>query len=279
MRPMNIASHGHAPLKVAIAGLGAIGLPVARRLDDGIEGLRLTAVSAGNLKRAHDRVADFTRPPLVCPLSELAVHGDVIIEAAPASLFAEIADIAIDAGRIFMPLSVGQLIFHPDLEVRAKASGARIIAPTGALLGLDAVRAAAEGTLHSVRIVTRKPPQSLKGAPRIEELGLDMDSVSEPINVYKGNARGAIKGFPANVNVAVALSLAGNGPDNTEVEIWADPNVERNTHTIYVDADSTRFQMTIEGIPSPGNPATGLLTPLSVIAALRGLVSTLKIGS
>ena len=82
-----------------------------------------------------------------------------------------------------------------------------------------------------------------------------------------------------NVNVAAALSMAGNGPDNTTIEIWADPGVTRNTHTINVDSDATRFEMTIEGIPSPENPATGLLTPLSVLATLRGLVSTLKVGT
>ena len=79
--------------------------------------------------------------------------------------------------------------------------------------------------------------------------------------------------------MAAALSLAGNGPDQTTIEIWADPGVSRNTHTIKIDSDATRFEMTIEGIPSPDNPATGLLTPLSVLATLRGLVSPLKVGT
>ena len=99
------------------------------------------------------------------------------------------------------------------------------------------------------------------------------------MKVFEGSARDAVRGFPANVNVAVALSLAGIGPDRTSIEIWADPDVERNTHTITVDSDATRFTMTIEGIPSEANPATGMLTPLSVIATLRGLVSTVKVGT
>jgi aspartate dehydrogenase len=37
--------------------------------------------------------------------------------------------------------------------------------------------------------------------------------------------------------------------------------------------------MTIENVPSAENPRTGRITPLSVIAALRGLVATLKVGS
>ncbi len=89
----------------------------------------------------------------------------------------------------------------------------------------------------------------------------------------------AAAGFPANVNVAAALSLAGLGPDETMIEIWADPTVTRNTHNIKVDSDATRFEMTIEGVPSLENPATGMLTPLSVIATLRGLVSPMRVGT
>jgi aspartate dehydrogenase len=265
--------------KVAIAGLGAIGLAVAKALDDGIDGLRLVAVSARNSAKAQANMADFANPVDLVALSDLAASADIVVEATPAALFREVAVPAIEAGCLFIPLSVGALLQNMDLVERAKQTGARIIAPTGALIGLDAVRAAAEGTIYSLSIETRKPPRGLKGAPKIVELGLDMDSLQAPVKVFEGSAREAIKGFPANVNVAVALSLAGTGPDNTEVLIWADPGVERNTHTIRLDSDATRFSITIEGIPSEENPATGKLTPLSAIATLRGLTATLKVGT
>ena len=267
------------PLRVAIAGLGAIGFPVAQALDDGIPGLALSAVAVRDRPRARDKMTAFkTQPDLLAP-GDLAGHGDVVMECAPAAVFREIAEPAIAAGRIFIPLSVGALLDHWDLVDRAEQTGARIIVPSGALLGLDAVRAAAEGTIHDVTIVTRKPPRGLRTAPHVIANGWDMDALKEPLQVFKGTAREAIKGFPANVNVAVALSLAGVGPDRTRIEIWADPTVERNTHRIRVDADSTRFQMTIEGVPSQENPATGLLTPLSAIACLRGLTQTLRVGT
>ena len=75
------------------------------------------------------------------------------------------------------------------------------------------------------------------------------------------------------------MSLAGIGPDLTRLEIWADPGATRNTHNIEVEADSARFRMTIENIPTEANPSTSRITSLSVIAALRGLVDTLKVGS
>jgi aspartate dehydrogenase len=161
---------------------------------------------------------------------------------------------------------------------RAKQTGARILVPTGALIGLDAVRAAAEGTIHSVTMVTRKPPAGLEGAPYLVERGITLKGLNTARKVFDGSARDGARGFPANVNVAAALSLAGIGPDRTKLEIWADPAIDRNTHRIEVEADTARFSMSIEGIPS-ANPRTGRIVPLSTVAALRGLVAELKVGT
>jgi aspartate dehydrogenase len=162
---------------------------------------------------------------------------------------------------------------------QASRSGARIVVPTGALLGLDAVRAAAEGEIHSVKVVTRKPPGGLAKAPYLIDHGIDVTQLSEPLKVFEGPAREGVAGFPANVNVVAALSLAGIGADRTQLEIWADPALRRNTHRIDVEADSARFSLYIENVPSDENPATGRITALSVIACLRGLVSPFKVGS
>lgn len=266
-------------LSVAIGGFGAIGMTVARKLDEGIEGLRLAAISARNREAAAGRMRDFRNPVPVVSAGDLATHGDIVVECAPAAVFPQIAEPALKAGRIFMPLSVGQLLVHPEYEDMARAAGGRIIAPTGALLGLDAVRAAAEGNIESVTMVTRKPPGGLSGAPYLEEHGISLENLGEPLKVFDGTAREGAIGFPANVNVAAALSLAGLGPDRTRLEIWADPAVTRNTHTIRVEADSVRFEMKIENVPSEENPRTGKLTALSVIAALRGLTAPMRIGT
>ena len=267
-------------LKVALAGFGAIGGALARRLDRGITGLRLAAISARNLEKARDRADDdLAHPVPVLPPEALPDHADVVVECAPATAFRTIAEPALRVGRILMPVSVGALLEHADLIELARTNGARIVVPTGALLGLDAVRAAAEGEIHSVRMITRKPPGGLAGAPHLERHGIRLEGLSEPLKVFEGTAREGARGFPANVNVAAALSLAGIGPDRTRLEIWADPGVTRNTHRIVVEADSARFEMQIENVPSEENPRTGKITALSVIAALRGLVPSLKIGS
>ncbi len=213
------------------------------------------------------------------PAAELPRHADAIVECAPARAFETIALPAIRAGRLLLPLSVGALLDAPELIALAADTGARIVVPTGALLGLDAVRAAAEGRIDTVSVVTRKPPAGLAGAPYLEQRGIVLDGLTQPLKVFEGSARDGVAGFPANVNVVAALSLAGIGAQRTRLEIWADPGVTRNTHRIEVEADSARFCMVIENVPTDENPATGRITALSVVACLRGLVATLKVGS
>ncbi|MEH2508776.1 aspartate dehydrogenase [Nitrobacteraceae bacterium AZCC 1564] len=265
------------PLRVGLAGLGAVGLEVARRLQAGIPGLALATVSVRDPAKARHSLKLESNVP-ISTLEELAEHCDVVVEGLPPDLFRTVAAATIARARLFMPLSVGQLLENWDLVERARESGARILVPTGALIGLDAVRAAAEGEIRSVTMVTRKPPAGLDGAPYLVERGISVRNLSAPLKVFEGSARDGARGFPANVNVAAALSLAGIGPDRTRLEIWADPSLKRNTHRIDVDSDSAQFSMTIENIPSE-NPRTGRIVALSTIAALRGLVSELKVGT
>ncbi len=266
-------------LLVALGGFGAIGETVARRLDEGIPGLKLAAVAARNANSAHRRLATFQHPVPVIPLGALANHADVVVECAPAAVFTEVAEATVRAGRVFVPVTVGALLGCPELVDLARETGARIMVPTGALVGLDAVRAAAEGEIHSVTLETRKPPRSLAGAPYLREHRISLESLDAPLKVFVGNARVGATGFPANVNVCAALSLAGIGPERTQLELWADPDIARNIHRVRVESDSARFEMTIENIPSDENPSTGRITALSVLATLRALVSSLKIGT
>jgi aspartate dehydrogenase len=180
---------------------------------------------------------------------------------------------------MLVTVNAGALLQHLDLVERARETGGRIVVPTGALLGLDAVRAAAEGTITSVTMITRKPPTALEGAAYLVEHGISLAGLNAPRRVFEGNAADGARGFPANVNVAAALALAGIGPDRTTIEIWADPAVDRNIHRIEVEADAARLSFQIENVPSLENPRTGRLTPLSVVALLRKLSSPLAIGT
>ena len=252
--------------RIAIAGLGTIGRAVARKLADGLPGLVLSGVATRDRAKAQ---AWLDREAISCPLisiDEMPAHADLVLECAPAELLDQ-AHARADRHCLVR-----------DLIELARASGGQIMVPTGALIGFDAVLAAAEGTITSLGIVTRKPPGGLAGAPYLIAKRISLDGLNAPLCVFKGTARGAAAAFPANVNVVAALSLAGIGPDRTTAEIWADPAVTRNCHHIKVESDSASFTMSIENIPSE-NPRTGRITALSVIAALRKLTAPLRIGT
>lgn len=264
--------------RVAIGGLGTIGLSVAKWLDRA-DGFDLTAVAASSVASAEAKVAGLDSAPKAIAATELADHADIVIECAPAAHFAAIAEPAIAAGRTLVALSAGALLSRPDLVEAADISGAQIIVPTGALIGLDAVRAMAEGEIESVKLVTRKPPKGLIGAPYLEAEGIDVAALSQPLCVFSGNAFDAAKAFPANINVGAALALAGAGPERTMIEIWADPTISRNRHRVEITSDSAIASMEIEGMPSADNPRTSASVANSVIAALRRMRDPLVVGT
>lgn len=263
--------------RVGIAGMGAIGQELAHQLRRGIEGLSLAAVAVRDPSSppAIDWGGD---APVITTIDELASHCDIVVECAPAALLASIATPALKAGKSVVVLSSGALLGNPQLFDLAKTHDGRLLIPSGAILGLDALTAAAEGVIHSVTMITRKPVEGLQGAPYLVQQGIELEGITEPLRVFRGTAREAAVGFPANLNVAVNVSLAGIGPDRTMLEIWADPTIKRNLHRVEVDSDAASFSMEIQNIPS-SNPKTGRITAQSVIALLRKLGASLRVGT
>jgi len=272
------AGNRRSDQRVAVVGLGPIGRKVVEALDKRIDGLVLTAVSVQEPAKHQAFLAGLKQPPAILPIDGLAEVADMVIECAPSKLVRSIVAPFVSRGKTAVVLSAGALLENEDLIALAKENGGQIVVPTGALIGLDAMTAAAEGKILSVRMVTRKPVTGLAGAPYLVQNNIDIERITEPLRIFEGTAREAAKGFPANLNVAVALSLAGLGPDRTTLEIWADPALTRNVHRVEVESDSARFSMSIENIPSE-NPKTGRITALSVIAYLRKQRSALRVGT
>jgi aspartate dehydrogenase len=266
-------------IAVAVAGMGAVGMPVVRALARGIDRLSLTAVSARDRRKAATRLDELGVSVPILEPEELAAHADLVVECLPPALFERVARPAVQRGRLLLISSVGQLLAHCDLIEAGKSTGARILVPSGALAGLDGVRACAESTIHSARLVTRKPLASLMNAPFVRSRGIQLNALTTPLKLFQGNTAEAIMHFPANVNIAVALAFAGIGPQRTMVEIWADPNVERNIHRVEIESDLARITVTVEAAPSPGNSASSRLAGPSLVATLRKVTSAFVVGT
>jgi aspartate dehydrogenase len=176
-------------------------------------------------------------------------------------------------------MGVGRLL-SCEAEIRlAEEKGVKIHVPSGAIVGLDAVKGAAQGRLERVVLTSRKPPLAYAGAPDVVARGIKLEDLREPLVLYEGPAREAVVRFPANVNVAAALSLAGLGADRTLVRVVADPGVERNVHEIELEGDFGRLLTRTENVPAPENPKTSYLACLSAVSTLRAISDPVRIGT
>jgi aspartate dehydrogenase len=171
-------------------------------------------------------------------------------------------------------MSISGLIEHPELLEQAAAKKIQVRIPSGALAGLDGIRAAMEAGLHSVVLTTRKPPKGLAGAPYLAEQNIDLLNLKEPMVLFEGTAREAMKAFPANVNVAGALSLSGIGPDETIVRVIADPKATENSHEVVAEGAFGRLKTVTTNLPSPRNAKSSYLASLSAVAELRAAAMT-----
>ena len=261
---------------VAISGLGAIGWPIAQALDQGIPGVLLIAVGARRRAVTEARVSAFDSPPRIVSLAELC-SADILIETTPSDVFLEVVRPAIQSRKTILVMSAGALLRNITLVDEARTTGARIFIPSGAIAGLDAVRAASEGTIYRLILETRKLPLAFCGAPWVLQQEIYLSAIRSPRLLFSGNALEAVEAFPANANVAAALALSGPGFERTEVRIWADPTLTCNVHRIQLESDSVNLDTTIKALVSATNPKTSGLAAYCAIAFLRSVTSCVKL--
>ena len=212
-------------------------------------------------------------------LEDIIEKSDLIVEAAGADVVAPFLKAIIASGKDAMIMSIGGLLGNESLLVEAEQKGIKVTLPTGAIAGIDAVKAAKIAGIEKVTLITRKPAKSLKGALYFDEKGIDVDIIEEETVVFEGSAREAMKHFPKNINVSALLSLAGIGPDRTTVKIVTSPEFSKNSHEITVEGAAGTLKMLSENVPSPDNPKTSYMAPLAAMAALKGYFSTVRLGT
>jgi aspartate dehydrogenase len=265
-------------MRIGIVGLGTIGQALAKALDRGEVAAQLTAVHSRNMAQAQAFAQTLGRVPEVVDLAGVIAHCDLVIEAATQEALKAMAPAVLKAGKDLMVLSVGAMLDHPEWPALAARHGCRLYVPSGAIVGLDGLKGACVGRVDAVTITTRKPPQGLAGAPYVEAHGINVYAFTTETVIFEGSAREACQGFPANVNVAATLSLAGIGPDCTHIRILVAPGITRNMHDVEVEGEFGRLTTHIENVPTD-NPRTGKLSYLSAIAMLKQIVSPCHYGT
>ena len=263
---------------IGIVGCGAIGRALVAAAESGSLPVRIAGITSRTEQHAIEFLSRFTSPPPYLSLPELINRADLLVEAAGGSVVPGLAKEVFAAGKDLMVISVGALLNHPEIIETSRRTGCRLYLPSGAIAGLDGIKSACVGSITHVTMTTRKPPDGLEGAPYLVQNHISLAGLTGEMEVFSGTAREACKGFPANVNVSAAVSLAGIGPDRTRIRILAVPGLKRNCHDIEIEGEFGRLLMHIENVPSE-NPKTGKLTMLSIIRALQDVVDPVRIGN
>lgn len=268
-------------LKIGIVGCGAIGSSLAKAVvSDFSDKAELASLYDIDLEKAYSLSVRLNKKLAALNLADLINKVDLVVEATKADTAFDIAGKALSSSKDIMIMSVGGIIEHySELKVLAQEKGVHIFLPSGAICGIDGLKAAACGKINKVILTTKKPPRAFLGVPYIVKKKIRLDNINKDTVIFEGSASRAVRAFPQNINVAATLSLAGIGPEATIVRIVASPGIDRNTHEIEIEGDAGRIVARSENVIHPENPKTSYLAVLSAIATLKGILEPVKIGT
>ena len=271
-------------MRVGIIGGGTIARLILEHVRRGDLGdAKVVAVTGRDDRSRCKALAAKFRVPFVTSLKDLlAKKPEVVVEAASHEAVREFGEPLLKKGVALIVLSGGALCddaLRGKLERAAAKGRALLYLPSGGICGLDALKAACIAGVDEVTIAVAKPPAAWKGIEYVEKLGVDLDRLREPRTLYDGHARDGVPLFPANVNIAAVLSMAGIGFDRTRLKVVADPGIVHNTHTITIRGRTGTISIKLENVPAPGNPKTAWLACYSALAALKAAMSPVRYGT
>jgi aspartate dehydrogenase len=272
-------------MRIALIGGGTIARLALERVRDALrERIEVVALMGrpDAAPRGRELAREFSVKYVESRDALLAVRPEAVIEAASHEAVRQHLVPLLEARIAVVVLSAGALIddgLRQAAEQAARRSGALFFVPSGGIGGLDAIKAACIAGVEEVIIAVAKPPAAWKGIAYVQGLGVDLDRLDQPVVLYEGPAREGVPHFPANVNIAAALSLAGIGFDRTRLKVVADPQLTHNTHTIEVRGKTGNMQVRMQNVPAPDNPKTAWLACYSALAALKSLQASARYGT
>ncbi len=266
-------------MNIGIIGVGTIGEFLVRGLKSD-EAFTLVAVADIDGARARKVLTENGHPEnLLMPFKDFPPETDVYIECASASVAGDVAKHVLEKGKTVIIASVGGLGDIDEYREIAERTGGSLRLPSGAIAGLDALKAIPSASIDGVLLKTTKPAKTLADAEYVREQRINTLEFAEPTRIFEGSAREAAKAFPRSINVAAALAHATIGLDRTRVEIWADPNSDKNRHSVRVESGHGTIATDVANVPFEENPRTSRLAAYSILATVRGLAGGVVVGT
>lgn len=263
--------------QICLVGWGAIGSRVAQLLEQRKSPVRITAVAVRDPAAPREGIPASAQ--LVSDPSQLAgIGASLVVEAAGRASVSPWGEAALKAGMDFAVSSTSAFVddgLLARLRDLAKAQGAQLLIPPGALGGIDALSAAGRLALTSVEHRIIKPVGAWAGTIAADLV--DLDRLTEATVFFSDSARATADAFPQNANVAIITSLAGIGLDRTRISLVADPHATLNTHEIHAEGAFGNMALRFENRPLATNPKSSEMTALNLVRLIENRASGLVI--
>jgi aspartate dehydrogenase len=269
-------------IKIGIIGCGAIGKSLAKFIDTQLnEKAKVEAVCDLDSSKAAS-LKDLLKEskPVIASLDNLIKISDLVIESASGKISYDIAKKVLSRKKSILIMSIGGIISKAqELFDLARKNKCFIYLPSGAICGIDGLKALSLAGIEKVMLTTRKPPQALKGAEYVIRNRIDLDKIDKETVIFEGNALDAVRDFPQNINVAALLSIAGIGAENTKVKIVTSPEYTENSHEIEIVSGAGTIKTISQNVPFKENPKTSYLAALSAMNVLKSILDYTRLGS
>lgn len=268
--------------RLGLVGCGAIGTTLALRLRAIRSPFRVTALLDPREEAAKALAGRLRpRPRIASSLGDLLKSCDYVLEAASQKAAPLVAEAALKARKPVILLSTGGYFLNAERLARlAVKYRTKLYLPSGAVAGIDGLKAARQiGRLRSVTITSSKPPRGFQGAPGLTDAQkAKLGVLKKPMDLYVGPVEGALRRFPANVNVSATTAVA-SFPTKVKVHVVADPNATSNRHEVVAEGDFGRLTSITENQPSALNPKTSALAIQSALALLERIGGYVEVGA
>ena len=268
-------------IKVGIVGCGAIGSRIARSITDELShDCVLTGLYDINIEKSFQLAKKLNlKKAIKTSLEDLIKGCSLMVEAVSAEDTKDIIRKALSAKRSVLCMSVGKLLNAAELFRLAKKNNCSLLVPSGAIAGLDAIKAAGLVGVDQVTLTTRKPTTGFRDNPYFRQRGIDLTKIKKETTLFHGRVDEAVKVFPQNINVAATLALAGRCKRKLVIRIMTSPQYKTNSHEIEMTGDFGRISTRTDNVVCPDNPRTSYLAVLSGIQTLKQFCTGILIGT
>jgi len=202
-----------------------------------------------------------------------------MVEATNAKNLQPLICKAIQRRKNVLVMSTGKILRSPRLLKLAQANHCRLLIPSGAIAGIDALKAAGLARISSITLTTRKPVKGFSGNEYLKQKDIDLSRLTTDTVIFSGPVSAAVKYFPQNINVAAVLALATTAGKKLRVCIIASPTQKRNSHEVEIVGDFGRIVTRTENEICPDNPKTSYLAVLSAIQTIKDFCSGVRVGT